>query len=346
MIKYFLNLNILSFKEVNYVLPTKLKKGDEIRVISPSCSLSIVSTENRKLAVKRLTDMGFQVTFSTYADEIDRFASSSISSRVQDLHDAFRDPNVKAVLTTLGGYNSNGLLKHLDYDLIRENPKFFCGYSDITALNNAIYTKAGLVTYSGPHFSSFGMEKGLEYTTDYFFKCLTSNEPIEVLPSETWSDDSWYIDQENREFIKNEGYVSIHEGEATGEIIGGNMSTLNLLQGTPYMPNLQDKILFLEEDSLTGKATLNTFDRYLHSLMQQPNFEHVKGIVIGRMQKGTKCTIEDIQEMIASKPELIHIPLIANASFGHTTPIFTFPIGGRAKIISNKEKTSITILTH
>lgn len=328
------------------MLPTKLKKGDEIRVISPSCSLSIVSNENRNLAIKRLNNMGFQVTFSKHAEELDRFASSSISSRVQDFHEAFRDPNVKAILTTLGGYNSNGLLKHLDYDLIRENPKFFCGYSDITALNNAIYTKTELVTYSGPHFSSFGMEKGLEYTTDYFVKCLTSNEPIEVLSSETWSDDSWYIDQENREFIKNEGYISIHEGEAAGDIIGGNMSTLNLLQGTPYMPNLRDKLLFLEEDSLTGKATLQTFDRYLHSLMQQPDFEYVKGIIIGRMQKGADCTIEDIQEMIVSKPELAHIPIIANASFGHTTPIFTFPIGGRAKIISNKEKTYITILTH
>lgn len=116
-------------------------------------------------------------------------------------------------------------------------------------------------------------------------QCLTSNKPIEVLPSETWSDDSWYIDQENRKFIKNEGYVSIHEGEATGDIIGGNMSTLNLLQGTSYMPNLKDKILFLEEDSLTGTSTLKTFDRYLHSLMQQQNFKHVKGIVIGKMQK-------------------------------------------------------------
>ena len=116
-------------------------------------------------------------------------------------------------------------------------------------------------------------------------KCLTSNEPIEVLPSETWSDDSWYIDQENREFIKNEGYVSIQEGEATGDIIGGNMSTFNLLQGTPYMPNLKEKILFIEEDSLTGTSTLKTFDRYLHSLMQQQGFEYIKGIVIGKMQK-------------------------------------------------------------
>ncbi|MEM5686683.1 LD-carboxypeptidase, partial [Bacillus cereus] len=89
----------------------KIKKGDEIRVISPSCSLSIVSIENRNFAIKRLTDLGFHVTFSTYADEIDRFASSSISSRVQDLHEAFRDPKCKSHLTTLGGYNSNGLLK-------------------------------------------------------------------------------------------------------------------------------------------------------------------------------------------------------------------------------------------
>ena len=79
-------------------------------------------------------------------------------------------------------------------------------------------------------------------------------------------------DQKNREFIKNKGYVSIQEGEATGDIIGGNMSTFNLLQGTPYMPNLKDKILFIEEDSLTGTSTLKTFDRYLHSLMQQRRF--------------------------------------------------------------------------
>ena len=92
-------------------------------------------------------------------------------------------------------------------------------------------------------------------------------------------------DQKNREFIKNKGYVSIQEGEATGDIIGGNMSTFNLLQGTPYMPNLKDKILFIEEDSLTGTSTLKTFDRYLHSLCSKEDFEYIKGIVIGKMQK-------------------------------------------------------------
>ncbi|SDZ19311.1 S66 peptidase family protein [Bacillus sp. 166amftsu] len=328
------------------MIPPKLKKGDEIRVISPSSSLSIVSDYNRKLAMKRLAAMGFRVTFSKNAEEIDRFTSSSVSSRIHDLHEAFADPSVKAILTTLGGYNSNGLLSHLNYDLIGSNPKILCGYSDITALGNAIYAKTGLITYSGPHFSSFGMEKGLDYTIDYFLKCMTSEESIEIQPAETWSDDPWYMDQENRTFFQNEGYISLHEGEAVGKIIGGNMSTFNLLQGTKYMPSLRDKILFLEEDSLTGKATVKTFDRYLHSLIQQTDFEHIKGIVLGRLQKDSEAVIEDIQEMTYSKQELSHIPVIANANFGHTTPIFTFPIGGRAKIISSQTNTSITVLTH
>ncbi|WP_459502880.1 S66 family peptidase [Bacillus sp. C1] len=328
------------------MIPPKLKKGDEIRVISPSSSLSIVSSYNRNLAIKKLKNMGFHVTFSKNAEEMDRFSSSSVSSRVQDLHEAFSDQNVTAILTTLGGYNSNGMLRHINYELIQNNPKILCGYSDITALSNAIYAKTGLITYSGPHFSSFGMEKGLDYTVDYFLKCITAEEPIEIQPTEMWSDDSWYLDQENRTFFQNEGYVSLNEGEAIGEIIGGNMSTFNLLQGTAYMPSLRDKILFLEEDALTGKATIKTFDRYLHSLIQQPDFEHVKGIVIGRLQKESGAVIEDIQEMIYSKQELSHIPIIANANFGHTTPIFTFPIGGRVQVTSNQTKTSITLLTH
>ncbi|HEK9100949.1 TPA: LD-carboxypeptidase [Bacillus pseudomycoides] len=328
------------------MIPSKLKRGDEIRVISPSSSLSIVSDYNRDLAIKRLTDLGFHVTFSKNAEEIDRFASSSVSSRIHDLHEAFADPRVKAILTTLGGYNSNCLLNHINYDLIRNNPKILCGYSDITSLSNAIYAKTGLITYSGPHFSSFEMEKGLDYTIEYFLKCMTSEEPIEIQPAKTWSDDSWYMDQENRTFFQNEGYISLHKGEAVGKIVGGNMSTFNLLQGTAYMPSLRDKILFLEEDALTGNATVQTFDRYLHSLMQQPEFEYVKGIVIGKLQKASEAVIEDIQEMIYSKQELSHIPVIANANFGHTTPIFTFPIGGLVKIVSDKINTSIALLTH
>ena len=130
------------------MIPDKLKKGDEIRVISPARSLSIISQEMRDIAIKRLTDIGFKVTYAKHVEEKDDFNSSSIKSRVDDLHSAFKDKNVKGILTVIGGFNSNQILRYLDYDLIKQNPKILCGFSDITALSNAIYRKTGLVTYS------------------------------------------------------------------------------------------------------------------------------------------------------------------------------------------------------
>lgn len=100
--------------------------------------------------------------------------------------------------------------------MIRNNPKIICGYSDITALNNAIFKKTGFVTYIGPHFSTWGMKKGFNYSLDYFNKCLTANDSYKVKESLDWSDDSWYLDQENRNFIKNDGAVIINEGVAEG----------------------------------------------------------------------------------------------------------------------------------
>ncbi|OLS26566.1 MAG: Microcin C7 self-immunity protein MccF [Candidatus Heimdallarchaeota archaeon LC_3] len=108
--------------------------------------------------------------------ENDIFYSCKIKSRVADLHSAFVDPNVKGILTVIGGFYSNQLLRYIDYNIIKENPKIICGYSDITALNNAIYTKTGLMTYIGPHFSTFGMVKGIDYIEEYFKKCLFQNE--------------------------------------------------------------------------------------------------------------------------------------------------------------------------
>lgn len=95
--------------------------------------------------------------------------SSSIQSRVEDLHNAFLDKNVKAILTCIGGFNVNQILEYIDYSIIKNNPKIICGFSDITALINAIFAKTGLVTYHGTHFSSFGFEKDIEYTNQYFF---------------------------------------------------------------------------------------------------------------------------------------------------------------------------------
>ena len=321
------------------MIPNKLKQGDEIRVISPSGSLSIISKENIQIAFKRLEKLGFKVTFSKNSREHDEFDSSSIKSRVEDIHEAFSDKNVKAMLTIVGGFNSNQILRYLDYGLIKSNLKILCGYSDITALQNAIYAKTGLVTYSGPHFSTFGMLKGFDYTLEYFKKCLIEKDFIEVKPSEEWSDDKWYLNQEKRKFIKNKGHLVINNGKAEGTIIGANLCTFNLLQGTESMPGLKDSILFLEDDY---ESQPHHFDRNLQSLIHLPDFKHVKGIVIGRSQKASKMTNELLIKIIKTKKELSNIPVIANVDFGHTSPMITFPIGGKARIVNDK----LTILEH
>ncbi len=311
------------------IFPEKLAPGDEIRVIAPSTSLRVIQTRIREGALRNLADMGLRVTYGRNSEECDEFESSSIQARITDLHEAFMAPHVKGILTSLGGYNSNQLLRYLDYDLIRANPKILCGYSDITALTTAIYAKTGLVTYSGPHFSTFAMEQGLEYTLDYFKNCMMEVKPFTINPSTEWSDDKWYQDQGKRKFIHNDGYLVIHEGVAEAKLLGGNLCTLNLLQGTEYMPSLADSILLLEDD-YESKAL--TFDRDLQSLLHQPGFSGVRGLVIGRFQNELAISNAKLISIVESKKELDGIPVIANADFGHTTPQFTFPVGGEGRL--------------
>ncbi|UQZ37139.1 LD-carboxypeptidase [Paenibacillus sp. PK3_47] len=317
-----------------------LQPGDEIRIISPSNSLGIISEEQISLSVEKLESLGFKVSFAEHAYEHDEFASSSVQSRVEDIHNAFSDPNVKGILTTIGGFNCNQLLRHLDYPLIAANPKRLCGYSDITALGSAIYAKTGLITYSGPHFSTLAMRYGNEYTVDYFVKMMMADEPVDVYPSEHWSDDAWYLDQENRTFEMNEGPYTIHAGQAAGKIIGGNLCTLNLLQGTEYMPGLKDAILFLEDDYESHPAT---FDRDLQSLIHQPEFRHVRGLVIGRFQRASAMSRQLLEHIINTKPELDAIPVVADVNFGHTSPIITFPLGGHAELQASPDKVRLRI---
>lgn len=319
------------------IVPEKLKKGDEIRVIAPSRSMSLLSEETIETATQRLKEFGFKVSFGkNVKNEMDEnYCCASIEDRVEDLHDAFKDKNVKAILTVIGGFNVNQILDYIDYELIKNNPKIICGFSDITALLTAIYAKTGLVTYYGPHYSSFGMKKGFDYTLEYFQKIFMSNDDVLVSSSKEWSDDLWFINQEERKFIKNNGIEVVNNANAEGKIIGGNLCTLNLLQGTEYMPDLDNTILLLEDDEMAGEDFLREFDRNLQSLLHCYKNKKLKGIIIGRAQVSNKMTVEKWTSIIKTKKELNNIPIIINADFGHTTPIFTFPIGGNIKINSS-----------
>ena len=153
------------------MIANKLKPGDEIRVVAPSRSQAIIWEHVHHHAVDFWMNSGYKLTFSKNCRELDKYQSSSIASRIEDLHEAFRDSNVKMIITSVGGFNANQLLSYIDYDLIAKNPKIICGYSDITILLNAIYAKTGLVTYSGPHYSTFGFEEEPGYTRRMFINC-------------------------------------------------------------------------------------------------------------------------------------------------------------------------------
>ncbi|MBM4762026.1 S66 peptidase family protein [Bacillus sp. B15-48] len=322
------------------MLAKRLVPGDEIRVIAPSMSMAVVKGKQVELAVSRLERLGFKVTFGRNINSHDEFFSTSIEERITDLHEAFANQNVKAILTAIGGYNANQLLKNIDFQLIADNPKIFCGYSDITAIQLAICKKTGLITYSGPHFSSFGMKHGFEYTLEYFLKAVTNDAPFEIEPSQFWSNDPWYVEQENRKFVNNNGYIVIHEGEASGRLIGGNLCTMNLLQGTEFFPSLKNSILFIEDDEETHAQS---FDRDLQSLLHLRDATEIAAVLIGRFQESSQITEAALRKIIASKEELQGIPVIANVNFGHVHPFATLPIGAHAYVKAWAEDIEITI---
>ena len=325
------------------MIPEKLREGDEIRVIAPARSMAMLGQETIDIAKANLEAMGLKISFGEHVMEKDDFVSSSIESRVSDLEEAFEDKNVKGILTVIGGFNSNQLLRYIDYEKIKNNPKVFCGYSDISILNNAFYSVAGLVNYSGPHFSTFGMKRGLDYTIEYFKRCLFEDGPFPVLQSNEWSDDEWFLGQEKREFIRNPGYNVISGGEAVGESAGGNLCTLNLLHGTEFMPELSGRILFVEDDLGTNPQT---FDRDLQSLLQQKGGDELAGVIIGRFQKRSGMKPELLDKIIRRKEELEGVPVIADASLGHTEPKITFPIGGSAELSALEGNVRLKIINH
>jgi muramoyltetrapeptide carboxypeptidase len=312
------------------LIPRKLRRGDTIRVVAPARSHAFVAEHDHSAIIDaRFAAMGLRLTFGDHVDERDDFDSSPVTSRVADLHAAFADPEVAGILTVIGGFNSNQLLPHLDWDLIAANPKVFCGYSDITALQNAILARTGMVTYSGPHWSSFGMRDHFEQTQAWFTQALFGSGSFDLHPAPAWTDDLWFLNQDHRPEQPGEGWWPLAPGEAAGRIVGGNLCTLNLLQGTGYMPLLDDALLMIEDDALVDA---NTFARDLTSLLQQPGAAGIQGVVIGRFQEASHVSRHLFEQIIAREDRLAGLPVLGNVDFGHTSPLATFPIGGRASL--------------
>ncbi len=319
------------------IIPPKLKKGDKIMIIAPACSATTVPALARKKAEKHLKDMGFISSYSKHAFEQTMLTSSSIDSRIKDLHLAFKDKSVKGIICVRGGFNSNTLLPHINWKLLKSNPKPLIGYSDITALSNALYAKTGLVSYSGPVLLTLGNkdQQSVKYTKEYLQKCVMSSESFGITPSAERSD----LQTSIKPFI-------FQAGSAEGIVVGGNLCTLNLLQGTEYMPEIKNSILFIEEDDFNGEHTDISFDRDLESLLQLPGASSIQAILVGRFPKGAEMSLEKIKFIFKSKNISPKIPVVFNLDFGHTTPMFTFPIGGTIRVDASGKTVKIKILKH
>jgi muramoyltetrapeptide carboxypeptidase len=329
---------------MDVIYPRKLAASDNVRVVAPSSSRAMVAEHDHSHIIEaRFDQLGLTLSYGAHVDERDARDSSSVSSRVTDLHDAFADPSVAGVLTVIGGFNSNELLPHLDWGLIRSNPKVFCGYSDITALQGATLARAGLVTYSGPHWSSFGMEQHFEQTLTWFVDTLMNDAPVLVTSSDQWTDDMWFLDQDDRQVYSSPGWWNLQPGEAEGRLVGGNLCTLNLLQGTPYMPPISESVLIIEDDAETNP---DAFARDLTSLLQLPEAEHLRGLVIGRFQRDSGIDRDMLEHIVSIQPVLDGVPIVANVDVGHTFPMATVPIGGEVTLHATSPNPHLMLTKH
>ena len=208
------------------IIPERLKIGDTVGVVAPSNPIINENIEEIEQAKEIIEKLGFKVKFSKYLFSNKNGYSASAKEKAKDINEMFKDKDVKMVWCAKGGENSNSTFDYLDFEMIKQNPKIICGYSDITSLTNIIAEKTGLVTFSGTNFKTIATDE-----TDYSLK--------EVLKR--------FLDG-SLEFGKNEfGYKTIQEGSAEGKLIGGNLSLTRAMVAGKYNIDFTDKILFLEE---------------------------------------------------------------------------------------------------
>ena len=286
----------------------KLEKGDTIALIAPASPNSSDSTYLNAKA--KLESYGFKVKIYDSVINGKNYSVSYLAlseeARASEINDAFADKEVKGIICIRGGYGSSRTLELLDYDLIRENPKFFTGYSDITALINAFYYKSGIISYQG--FMGLTLAKSsLDNTTKTDIEELLLHNNA------------------NREF-KYGTYISNCKDTVRGTLIGGNLSLFVHLLGSEYLPNCKDKIIFLED---TGEATYSV-DRMMTKLRLFNVFRECKGVVLGYFTSDSdKAAIET---MLKRELKDLDSPVLYGFPSGHEYPFISLPIGTEVEL--------------
>ena len=295
------------------MIPKKLQIGDTIGIVSPSGAVSKELKNQFKKGVDFLKNLGFKVKVGKNALNNTLKYSATPQEKADDMNSMFADKEIKAIICSQGGANSNSILPLLDFEIIKNNPKIFLGISDITVLLNAIYQKTELVTFHGNDVMwGFGNEHA-DYDEQEFIDRLVKGKIGEVKHNSEWK--------------------CVRKGLVEGVLIGGNLNCLNKLAGTEYQPDFEGKILLLETFD-EGDAP-DDVECELSHLKQMGIFEKIKGLWIGYYNHKSKIPYEEIVMNVVKDYDF---PILKCDDFGHNTPNTTIPIGIKIKLdATNKQ---------
>lgn len=291
------------------IVPDKLKKGDIIGVVAPSNPIIGDNIEEIKKAKEIIEADGFRVKFSENLFSNTNIYSGTAREKAEDINNMFADKDVKMIWCAKGGNNSNSTFEYLDFDIIKNNPKIICGYSDITSITNIITEKTGLVTFSSTNFKTIATDE-----TDYSYKQALNR-----------------FVQGSLEFGQND-FKIIKNGEAEGKLIGGNLSLIRGLVCGKYKVDFTDKILFIEE--LGYETDPAMVSNNLYYMKQNGVFDKIKGLWIGNYEHESGIALEKI--VLDCLEEKYNFPIIKSNNFGHIEKKEVIPIGTKAKIKNGK----------
>jgi len=280
--------------------------------------------------VAELERHGFQVRLG---ERVER--PTDRAGKLADLHALFEDDEVGAIVCTTGGTDSHQLLDELDYELVSAHPKIFCGYSDFTALQGAISARTGLVTFMGPSLLSDWAEFGglPAYTWTEWEATVMRPEPRgEIGVAREWSSEFTEWDNEDdrpRAWVPNPGPRRVRGGTAEGPLVPANLSTLLLLAGTRWWPDLDGGVLALEAAEEEQGWWV---ERSLHQLRQIGVWERTAGLVFGRCHPQSGIEPQELNGLLLDATRGTTLPIAADFDFGHTEPHCTLPWGVRARL--------------
>ncbi len=302
--------------------PTRLAKGDVIGIISPASP--IADTSKIQEGVRYLESLGYRTLVGRHAEAKKGYLAGTDKQRLADIHAMFRNRHVKAIFCVRGGYGSPRLLPSLDYALVRANPRILVGFSDVTAIHLALWHRCRLVTFSGPMVGVDMLGKMDPFTEENFWRVLS-------LPM-----------RDLRISLDGETTTVLHRGRGEGRILGGNLSLVAGLIGTPYIPEFRDSILFLED---VGEEPYR-IDRMFTQLRNSGVLGSAKCLLAGQF---TDCVAKQsipgsqtIEEVLSEIAGHLKVPFLANLPFGHQPAKLTIPIGVRARV--NTRTFSIDLL--